>query len=865
MSSFISKSACRGNRPAHLLSYRYYQRQRLVSHLLRERGVARFIVAPYGYGKTGLALEYADTIFGFSGVYWINCKSPCFIRDLDEGCIASDCLRFDPKMKLVVFEDVPPLDAERAEEFSREIDAILSSKREVLVTCAPSCDTLGRLQQDRVTVTAKELLLDDEELSIVHDDSASSFTTTAPRISSCRVPMLVWTQRQGAARDFLTHGFREEAPSDLLLALVCTSVLGAGSFADLVALGPIDRDLIGRTAINYPHLGFNEDLDAFEAPSFDVADIAFALRGVIDAFVRRSSYDSRETFTSALAALLMDNGKLERASEIIRLICPRKSRITWLMAHARQLVAGSCFLPLLQLAGSTRPMGMTIEQRSMLSTVESLCFRMLDSPDEACRCAKRYAFESQTPIEYRVINLLVLAQCSTNTLRERAATELATIAATGSRMTVDAQSGSAYISLAQAWCMASIGTQELYEFWNKSLSEGLSDDMLCIIASWFYNAYADELNGGGSVADMLPPFNCSPIERFVRDCIEASPSLSPNFFAISAGLAMESAHVKGMSYYEGPLSTSALIGLRNAEMALLAQRSHFVAESAQSTLQQDNWLATHPESALSPRRKPPKVQARLSIPTLSIKTFGRLELRIGGEPIDEDSIKSAHVRPLIVLLASNPGREIPRDSICKSMWPDSPLQISRKSFYTVWSKLRQALVLPDGSCPYLIRHRVGCAFNSSYVQSDIARLDEICRTFLFEEPDFTRWSELLAEVDRDFSGDLLPAETTNDLVVQTREECQTKLVDALVVASAGIAQTGNPRRAAWCAQMALDHDDTREDAYLELMRAQAASGQRVAAMATGRRAMHVLSEKLGIDPSSELMVFYQQLLESEDL
>ena len=111
MSSFISKSACRGNRPAHLLSYRYYQRQRLVSHLLRERGVARFIVAPYGYGKTGLALEYADTIFGFSGVYWINCKSPCFIRDLDEGSIATDCLRFDPKMMLVVFEDVPPLDA----------------------------------------------------------------------------------------------------------------------------------------------------------------------------------------------------------------------------------------------------------------------------------------------------------------------------------------------------------------------------------------------------------------------------------------------------------------------------------------------------------------------------------------------------------------------------------------------------------------------------------------------------------------------------------------------------------------------------------------------------------------------------------
>ena len=865
MSSFISKSACRGNRPAHLLSYRYYQRQRLVSHLLRERGVARFIVAPYGYGKTGLALEYADTIFGFSGVYWINCKSPCFIRDLDEGGMAANCLRFDPKMKLVVFEDVPPLDAERTEEFSREIDALLDDKREVVVTCVPSCDTLGRLQQDRVTITAKELLLDDEELSIVHEDSASIFTTAALRAPSRRVPMLVWAQRQGAPRDFLSHGFREEAPSDLLLALVCTSVLGTGSFADLIALGPIDRDLIGRTAVNYPHLGFNDDLDAFEAPTFDVADIAFALRGVIDAFVRRSSYDSRETFTGALAALLMDSGRLERASEIIRLICPRKSRITWLMAHARELIAGSCFLPLLQLAGSTRPMGMTIEQRSMLSAVESFCFRMLDNPEEACRCAKRHAFETQTPIEYRVICLLVLARCSTNTLGDHAATELATIAAMESRIAVDARSASAYISLAQAWCLSSIGVRELLEFWKKSKDEGLPDDMLCIIASWFYNAYADELDRGGLAAGVLPSFDCSSIERFVRNRIESPLSPIPSFFTVSAGLAMESAHMKGMGYCEGPLSTSALIGLRNAEMALLAQRNRFVAESAQSALQHDDWLATHPESALNPRHIPAKTQARLSIPTWSIKTFGRLELTIGGEPVDEESLKGAHVRPLIVLLASNPGREIPRDSICSSMWPDSPLQIARKSFYTVWSKLRHALVLPDGSCPYLIRHRVGCAFNATYVQSDIARLDEICRTFLFEEPDFVRWSELLAEIDRDFSGDLLPAETANDLVVRTREECRMKLVDALVVASSGIAQTGNPRRAAWCAQMALDHDDTREDAYLVLMRAQAASGQRVAAMATGRRAMAALSEKLGIDPSPELMSFYQQLLESDNL
>ncbi|MBP3867204.1 MAG: bacterial transcriptional activator domain-containing protein, partial [Eggerthellaceae bacterium] len=83
-------------------------------------------------------------------------------------------------------------------------------------------------------------------------------------------------------------------------------------------------------------------------------------------------------------------------------------------------------------------------------------------------------------------------------------------------------------------------------------------------------------------------------------------------------------------------------------------------------------------------------------------------------------------------------------------------------------------------------------------------------------------------------------------------------------ASAGFVGMSNPRRAVWCAQMALDRDDTREDAYLALMSAQAASGQRSAAMATFRRGTHVLVEKLGLDPSGEMVELYQQLLESDD-
>ena len=89
MSGFILRAACRGHRPAHLSGVRYYQRSSLVSQLLRERDVSRFIVAPPGYGKTSLVMDYAETMMGFANVIWINGQSPCFVRDLDEGVLAS--------------------------------------------------------------------------------------------------------------------------------------------------------------------------------------------------------------------------------------------------------------------------------------------------------------------------------------------------------------------------------------------------------------------------------------------------------------------------------------------------------------------------------------------------------------------------------------------------------------------------------------------------------------------------------------------------------------------------------------------------------------------------------------------------------
>ena len=133
-----------------------------MAKLLRERNVARFMVAPAGFGKSTLALEYAETVFAFDHVFWVDCASPCFLRDLDARSIVRGLVEVDGEPFLAVFEDVPPLDSLRAELFGAVLDDLLERGCEVLITCTPAADVFAD-QIDRMLIGAGDLLLSDEE------------------------------------------------------------------------------------------------------------------------------------------------------------------------------------------------------------------------------------------------------------------------------------------------------------------------------------------------------------------------------------------------------------------------------------------------------------------------------------------------------------------------------------------------------------------------------------------------------------------------------------------------------------------------------------------------------------------------------
>ena len=428
MSEFLLRSACRGHRPPVGSSSRHVSRPALIARLLRERHVARFIVAPDGFGKTSLALEYADTVFSFEHVFWIDGKSPCFLRDVDVCCMASTLLAAEKKPFLAVIDDVPPLDPERAEKLSREIDALLDRDCEVLAACVPTCDSFER-HRDRIKLSASDLLLCDEELDALRMPSAclAKPAETIPR--SRRVAGLAWGPEDGRGA-FLEAALQEELPGDVLLFLFLMLALQEGPLSDLEAFGPFDEASAAFLAEGYPYVGVDLREERFEAAPFSPEDLAVAFDGKLDLAAARSKQRDRDLLVVRAADALVSRRSFERACDLVRLLVSRPARASWLAERGEELLEGACLLPASRLYGSL--VGGKGEKAARLEADEAVRCALLGDKAGACASARRVAGEAGAPLRERAVGALVVADCGDAPSRRRAGELLESLVAAAS-------------------------------------------------------------------------------------------------------------------------------------------------------------------------------------------------------------------------------------------------------------------------------------------------------------------------------------------------------------------------------------------------------------------------------------------------
>lgn len=802
--------------------------------MMGERQVARFLVAPTGFGKSTLALEYADSIFGLHNVFWIDCQSPCFLRDLDAGVIVSTLLEAGAPQSLVVFEDVPYLDDERAEAFSSCIDALLSAGWEVVASMLPPFDSFAERQSDRVLLEADDFLADDAELEALRGASDGSMTRRVDRVCA-----LTWGD-DDEREAFLGSLRAAELPAEMRLAMLVILILQEGSFEDLGALvRGIKRDTYRFLARHYPHLGLNLVSEGFDAVRVPVERLSRAFANSVDAAIERAGSVGRDALSARLADLLVERGAYRRACETMKALCARKRRVSWIeRSHAEYMAAGQ-LAPLQDLFESLgkRPAGlgpqalldaaMRLKLLGDASSASTFASRAMSHPDastsimcEAALICEECGNEEQEARALRVLKRLAGLRESSSEVGDGEGGMYCRLAASRLAMRVDPAKALAVL----APCEGDLGKSDA----------GLAHISVLLACA----------NGRIARREWAPwtrPQRDAAVSLALR-CVSGSNRPATVLEAVAVS---EIAAASGYAVGDDAWRMSAderVVGLSTQRAEWAARMRRDVAVSI-------------------PRRDvSDDEEMRRRVPEMRVRLFGGMEVRVGGRMVDPGSFRKQKAKTLLAVLVLHRGREVPRRDLVDILWPSSRGERGVSNFYSVWSVLRKALSDEEGVCPYLVRHQSSCMVDARFVHSDVEEFEELYRRLMFDPPDPRAWMGMFERLSSGFFCDLLPSETDNLYIVGMRERFRARTVDACSTAAGRLCDAHEPQTALWFANAALELDRGREDVYYALMRAQMMAGRRTSAMETYFACLRFMGDELGMGPSERMVRLYDELL-----
>ncbi|MFU8891000.1 MAG: AfsR/SARP family transcriptional regulator, partial [Anaerosomatales bacterium] len=252
-----------------------------------------------------------------------------------------------------------------------------------------------------------------------------------------------------------------------------------------------------------------------------------------------------------------------------------------------------------------------------------------------------------------------------------------------------------------------------------------------------------------------------------------------------------------------------------------------------------------------------------------VRLFGGLEVAVGTRPVSERDWRKRKARLLFAMLVLQQGREVPREQIYDHLWPEMDAARSRNNFYVIWSSMKGALV-PGSSkgeaCPY-VEHTGGvCKAVPEHVFSDVAEFDTLVsaarQDINARDTDAAiRSYERLVDLYR---GDLLPGDVYDDWFSSARDRYRQEFCDAMLSAHRLLTERGDHPGALRMVRRGIGADLWREDLYQAALRSHIASGQRSAAIDTYLSCRSHLADQLGLDPSTETMRLYDQVLAMEE-
>ncbi|WP_165061490.1 BTAD domain-containing putative transcriptional regulator [Adlercreutzia sp. ZJ154] len=876
MASFVESCRCSGARPAGIVGHRFTSRPDIVGRLLRDRHVVRFVVAPTGFGKSTTVFEYSNIIFGFRDMLWMNCKSPCFLRDLDANVLLSAIRHIEPALRLAVFEDVPCLDDDRAIAFSNVLDQLLSLDYEVIVTCTPSADTFSHLQRDRMMLTGNDLLLSDDELVTLAVSNRYSEQDISAIPSISRIAGMYW--RDEGARALLQGVSLEELPQDVVLTMIVLLVLGSGNIDDIQAFLTPDRAREAGAIISesYPFFGLDSRAGVYKTVDVSIAQIAENFGARMSRFAACSTFGDKDALACRLADMLIESEQYRRACEFMCSFASKSAAAGWLVRSCRCLIRNGEAYAIAKLHDAIRR-GAT-GQLDALSICKSWASLMMGDTDAVLTFSKRISRSGAASVMQKMQVFCFLILFGDKQSVKKAAFKLSQILDQFDESAAKCEESLYCDTLVMAKFALAIedGGLVAVKDWDLMRTQDSQNaaklDVLLFCAGILMKCIVAELskddsssiNGfkdGSIQSDLLNRLRT--MLAFCKNSVEAHVSSNNWFIFFAAQNILDITDALPL-FSDLALSDKAVSNFQRMRASISKQCEEYGLDVRRAKAKQHEYNVTNPSIFRFEEDISKNENASTSIPTLSVNLFGGMEVRLGGRILEPNKLSRMKTKTLLAVLVINRGKEIPRHRLAEILWPDSGIDSYRRNFYSIWSQLKQSLSI-DGTCPYLIRSQVGCSIDMRLVTSDVYEYDKICRALLFGSDEANDWEYLYSRVCNEYAGKLMPCETENKTIVSLRDHYHAQMVDGLIATSARLVAMNEPRGALWFAREAARRESKREDVFIALMEAQIAADQRSAALETYFECRQFLSEELGIDPSSRLVGLYRSIIETEDV
>ena len=243
---------------------------------------------------------------------------------------------------------------------------------------------------------------------------------------------------------------------------------------------------------------------------------------------------------------------------------------------------------------------------------------------------------------------------------------------------------------------------------------------------------------------------------------------------------------------------------------------------------------------------------------VAVRICGRLSVRVGGQEADDARLGQLG-RLALAFLVTERHRPVARDELADVIWGEHPPTTWPDALRGVVGRVRAVLeaaglprstTLTSASGCYQLHLPDGAVVD---VEQAVTELEAARAVSAADAVGHARRALSLT------AGQFL-AGSGGEWVERRQRALADLRLDALELLSASASAAGEPAVAVEAAEEAVALQPLRESAYLRLVEAHAASGNRAEALRAYERCRRVLAEELGVDPSETTQAAYLRLI-----